>query len=485
MKNIKKIAGLLLALVMIFAMTAPAFAADETGSITITNAIVGQTYTVYQVLDLESYDAETRAYSYKAAEAWSAFINSDAIKGVYVTVDDQGYVSWVEGADAEAFAKLAQAYAAENSVTAQGSKKAEATAADPEATRVALEFAGLDLGYYLVDTTMGTLCSLDTTNPDVEMTEKNPTVTIDKEVQEDSTGEWGDENTAEVGDTVEYRTFIYAQKGAQNYVLHDKMAEGLTLNQDSIVVTVAGAQEPMTVGTEYTVAFDTADGCDFEITFAQSYLDTITAETEILVTYDAVLNENAVVYPESNNNDTKLDWGEENSTEWDTTKTYTFKFDLVKTNDSNELLEGAKFELYTAETEGEKIALVKEEEGVYRIATDEEIAAEGFESAVIEGSQVLVKGMDANTTYWLEETEAPAGYNKLAARVKVEIKEENLDANVLEGVYQDGGVHVINKAGTELPETGGIGTTIFYVLGGILVLAAVVLLVTKKRMSEN
>ena len=129
MKHMKKLASLLLALVMVFAMGVSVFAEGETGSITINDAVVGQTYTIYQILDLESYDASAEAYAYKATTAWSAFINSDAIKGTYVEVDAQGYVTWKTGADAAAFAKAAQQYAKDNSITNQGSVTATTTTA--------------------------------------------------------------------------------------------------------------------------------------------------------------------------------------------------------------------------------------------------------------------------------------------------------------------------------------------------------------------
>lgn len=516
MKNMKKIYSLLLAMVMIFSMTLTAYAEGETGSITIKDAVVGQTYTIYQILDLESYSTETDeegkvtptgAYSYKATKDWSDFINqeddkataevNEGIKGVYVNVDDQGYVTWVDGADAAAFAKLAQAYAKEKGIADQGTQTASAeNAGDKYAT---VSFTGLDLGYYLVDTTLGTLCSLDTTNPSVVMEEKNEEPTIEKEVQEDSEvneedGGWGESNTAEIGDIVNFKTIVYAKPGAQNYVVHDKMSEGLTLNQNSIVVTVGSTT--LTKGTDYTVAFnvshgtdtveDTADDytCDFEITFAQTYLDTIKADTELVITYSAILNDDAVISTDANTNDTKLDYGDDSETEWDQTTTFTFKFDLVKIDSEKNLLEGARFELYEDETGENKIALVKENDGVYRIATDAESVADNFTPAVIEGSQAVVKGLDADTTYWLEEIVAPVGYNKLASRVKVEMKDSNLNANILDGKYQDGGVYVENKAGTELPSTGGIGTTIFYIVGGVLVFGAVVLLVTKRRMNK-
>ena len=162
-------------------------------------------------------------------------------------------------------------------------------------------------------------------------------------------------------------------------------------------------------------------------------------------------------------------------------------FDIIKTDSSMKVLNGAKFELYDAQTAGNKIDLVKVSDGVYRVATATEKNAEGFTSAVIEAGKATVKGLDANTTYWLEETEAPAGYNKLAGRVEVKIENSNLTTNMTGDTWatDNGGVQITNKTGTELPSTGGMGTTLFYTLGSILVLGAGILLVTKKRMSEK
>ena len=392
-------------------------------------------------------------------------------------------MTWVKGADVAAFAKLAQVEAAKMT--------ADATATTTDSTTVS--FTELKLGYYLVDTTLGTLCSLNTTKPSVVMEEKNEVPVPEKTVKEDYTGNYGESNTAQIGDTVEFKTVIHAKKGAQDYKLHDQMEAGLTLNRDSI--TVKAGETALTKDTDYTVAFDVAckdkNGanatCDFEITFTQTYLDSITTNTDIVVTYTAVLNENAEIAVATNDNETKLDYGDNSHSEWDVTTTKTFMFDIIKTDSNRKVLTGAKFELYDAETVGSKIALVKGTDGVYHVATDAEKSAEGFTSAVIEAGRATVKGLDANTTYWLEETEAPAGYNKLASRVRVEIMEANLTTTMTGETWEqgNGGVQITNQAGTELPSTGGMGTTIFYVLGSILAVGAIVLLVTKKRMNAS
>lgn len=475
MRKPNKLVALIFAILASIAMLLPtsAYAAtnDNSGSITINDAEPGHTYNAYQVLVLESYTDKV-AYSYKANEDWADWLKT---QNQYVAIDGQGYVTWVDGADVAAFAKAAIAYAEANNITAAGTQTAPAASEGQRYSTV--KFENLNLGYYLVNTTVGTLCSLDTTTPNVVMKEKNDLPGIVKEVKEDSTGEWGEENSAEIGDTVEFKTTITAKAGAESYVLHDVMSKGLTLNANSIKVQAGGSDLDAANYTVKTTGL--TDECDFEIEFAQSYLDTITADTSIIVTYTAVVNENAEVFNVPNTNKTKLQFGADHrdETTWDETKTYTYKVDVVKTDGSDKVLDGAEFKLYDAETGGHEIALVKVSDGVYRFAKDGET---GVGTITTVNGQLEIKGFDANTTYWLEETKAPEGYNKLAGRVEIAVKNANIDATVSGGIWQSGGVHIVNNTGTELPSTGGIGTAIFYALGGALVLGAIVFLSRKR-----
>ncbi len=482
MKMFKKLAGLLLAMIMVFSMSTVAFAAqgtnDNSGSITINDAEIGHTYNAYQILVLESYNTDAKAYAYKANDAWKGWLETQT---QYVSIDAQGYVTWVKNADPAAFAKAALAHATEESIKPVDAKTADSTT---------VSFTGLNLGYYLIDTTLGTLCSLDTTTPDVEMKEKNEVPSQEKKVQEDSDGSWGDKNTAEIGDTVNYRTTINAKPGAQKYVLHDKMSKGLTLNPESITVAepdgLTKGQDAAN-GDYHVVTTGLSDGCTFEVVFHQSYLDTITANTDIVVTYSAVVNENAEVSPTGNSNETKLEYGEANSPEDkftppSETETYTFKVDVVKTDDKNKVLDGAQFKLYDAKTDGNEIALVQVSDGVYRLAEEGET---GVNYITTVNGQLEIKGFDANTNYYLEETKAPDGYNKLAERVDIAVKDANLNATVDNGIWDNGGVHIVNKTGSLIPSTGGMGTTIFYIIGGVLVAAAGIFFVIRRRVSAG
>lgn len=474
MKHFKKLLGLLLALTLSLTLCLPAFAKgtnDNSGSITINDAVEGHTYKAYQIFVLESYDETKGAFAYTANSKWSDWLKTQTR---YVKIDAQGYVTWVQDADAAAFAKAALAHAEEQRIKEDASKTADSTT---------VSFMGLNLGYYLVDTTLGTLCSLDTTIPNVTMEEKNELPGIVKEVKEDSDNSWGDGNTAEIGDTVEFKITISAKKGAESYELHDVMDAGLTLDPDSITVakpTGLIKGQDASSGDYHVVTTGLNDGCTFEVIFHQPYLDTLTADTDIVVTYNAVVNENAEVYNVPNTNKTQLKFGDDHrdETTWDETETYTFKVDVVKTDNEKKVLDGARFKLYDKETGGNEIALVKVSDGVYRLAKDGE---NGVEYITTVNGQLEIKGFDANTNYYLEETKAPDGYHKLGQRVEIPVKDANLEATVENGVYKDGGVWVENIPGKELPSTGGMGTALFYIGGGVLVVGAAALFVLKKR----
>lgn len=472
MKLLKKLAGMLLAMIMVLSMSTVAFAAhgtnDNSGSITINDAEKGHTYNAYQVLVLESYNTDAGAYSYKANGAWKNWLESQT---KYVSIDAQGYVTWVKDADVAAFAKAALAHAEEANINPVATKTADDTT---------VKFENLNLGYYLIDTTLGTLCSLDTAVSDVEMFEKNEQPPVKKEVKEDSTGNWGNENTAEIGQTVEFRSTIGAKPGAQGYVLHDVMSAGLTLDPDSIKATGLKKGQDASNGDYHVVTTGLSDECTFEVVFHQSYLDTITKNTDIVVTYSAVVNEDAQISPSVNPNETTLKYGEDSEFETvpSKTETYTFKVDVVKTDDDNKVLNGAQFKLYDAKTGGNEIALVKVSDGVYRLAKDGET---GVEYITTVKGQLKIKGFDANTNYYLEETKAPDGYNKLAERVEIAVKDANVEASVSNDTWQSGGVHIVNKAGDLLPTTGGMGTTILYIIGGVLVIGAGAVLIIRRR----
>lgn len=456
----KKIISVLLALVMTLALSVTALAAGE-NSITVTNAQANETYKIYKMLDL-SVNADKTAYTYTVNAAWTNFFTGEGAGAAYVDINDQGYVTWKtdkkDAASMEAFGKAAAAYATANHIATAAD--AQTPAKDGEIT-----FTGLESGYYLITSTNGTLAMVDTTptNRDATVKEKNPDSTIDKQVQEDSTGKWGTDNSAQIGDTVNFQVTITVKKGAKNYVMHDQMDDGLTPNINSI--TING----LTKGTEYTVAENPSDGCTFHVVFTQSYLDTITDDTALTITYSAVLNEKAEVGT-SENNKAQLTWGDNSSTTWVYTQTDTYQFAVLKyaANDTEKNpLAGATFQLKDAN--GNVVKLIKISDTEYQVANGNEAGAvESF--ITVASGKVTIKGVDLDK-YTLVETSAPAGYNLLKDPVEVTVGADNALV-----------VQVANQSGTELPSTGGMGTTIFYVLGGVLMAGAFVLLVVRKRM---
>ncbi|MDY5944977.1 MAG: SpaH/EbpB family LPXTG-anchored major pilin [Faecalibacterium sp.] len=483
-KAMKKLMAALLAVAMVCAMAIPAFAVSGSspagkGSITISKAVAGETYTLYKMFDLNSYDTEADTYSYTVVSDWEDFFKNGAAGNSYITLEN-GHPTWIDGKDAAEFAKAALAYATEKSITATKTVIANSNT---------VSFTGLDLGYYLVDTSLGALCGLNTTKPDVTINEKNQVPGIDKEVKS-SDGSWVTENTAKIGDTVNYKVTITVQTANNRYVLHDTMSDGLTFNKNSVKVTVNNAD---VANSNYElVTTGLADGETFNIKFNDSYIATLDAGTKIEVTYSAVVNEKAKVDSNENTNEAYLVYGNNHETTHGKTNTNLYQFDLIKyCGTSGKLLGGAQFKLYDAMTGGNEINLVKNEDGTYRVATATENPVAYIET--VAGKTVKISGLDKKV-YYLEETVPPAGYNGLTERVTVDLStgsKKVTNGYFTDGTYDEasadsiGGVAVVNNAGTTLPGTGGIGTTIFYVIGGGLMAAAAILLITKKRMENH
>ena len=216
-KAIKKLLAALLAVAMLCAMAVPAFAASSSndGKITINNAVSGQTYTIYRILELE-YDQTNNAYRYTAVEAWNTFINT---RSSDLKVDNAtGTVTWVNSdknnnsSAIQNFADAAGKWASDNTIANDGFKTASGST---------VTFTDLPLGWYLVVSSLsnGALCSIGTTDKEVTINEKNGAPTVDKEVLEDSTNTYGKGNDADVGDTVTFCATIKVTDGdPKNYV---------------------------------------------------------------------------------------------------------------------------------------------------------------------------------------------------------------------------------------------------------------------------
>lgn len=499
MKLIKKIAAIMFAFMMVVSMSCNVKANDTTaetgeGKITINNAILGQTYKIYKILELESYNPTTENYAYKVTTEWKSFIEDEG-KDYLKKVDGTDYVNWVgdssnNGEHVKTFAEKAIAYAKDVNNNINPLQTNE------NVTSNTVTFNNLPLGYYLVDSSVGTLCSLDTTKPAATIQEKNGVPSVDKIITSGGVVfNGGKSNSANIGDTVYFKTTITAQPGAQNYVLHDKMTEGLTFDQNSVNVSLhknaQNTDRDLSKTTDYSVETTNLEStdpkCTFHVNFVPTFCDSLEANDIITVTYSATLNENAMIAGEGNKNETWLKYGENNNletthptTDTKTFEMHVFKFYKDKKNSDKETgLADAVFTLSKKSDGTEPIKLTKtnENSNIYKVnnnGTITDITTPG-------DGKFTIQGLGAGT-YYLTEIKQPDGYNKLAKSVKVEIDVNGaitVDGKLITGV--DKLVKVENKSGTVLPSTGGTGTTMIYLIGGALVLGSGVVLVTKRR----
>lgn len=486
MKQAKQIASLLLVLVLVFSMVSTVFAADSPAyTIEVTNSntsisIDGITYSAYKLFNV-TYAGE--AHSYTITDEFKSF--------TYVDKSGEALIAYVaaledNAKELDAFAKAALEYATENQIEAAGS-----AAATEETATISVATAG----YYLIAGTATTnegqtvtaACSLDTTNPTAEVHVKADAPTIDKVIVNADDGN-SNGTSVNVGDVVDFKltSKVPNMTGYETYqyIVHDTMSAGLTFNND-VAVKIGDA---VLASSDYTVV---ADGQSFTITISD--LTVYTEDAAIEITYSATLNSHALT-TDVEKNTVNLEYSNNPNNTTSTTTTpddvvYVYDFDIVidkyVDGHTGQKLADAQFVLY--KVEGENKQYYKLANGKVTWVTTEAEATVVTTNAQGEAS---FTGLDAGT-YYLHETKAPDGYNQLKDDIKVEITATYTDSGTLATTntsHTDNGQYSItqgiaNSTGSELPETGGMGTTLFYAIGGILVLAAVVLLVTKKRMS--
>ena len=478
MKKMKKIFALLIAMVMVLGMSTSVFAASD-GTITIQNTVKDKSYEVYKVFDA-TYSGTNVSYTYDGSNATflaalqgesSPFTATANTAGTYNIALKEGKTA----SDVSTFLTAQKANLGSAVKTATGDGKTQT-------------LTGLDYGYYYITTTTGSAVTIDSALKDVTVIDKNEVIPPPDKAEKVANGEWTEEpesgnerTTGNIGDTVNYKVTgsfnrYQGEELVTKITFTDTMSAGLTPNKDVVIkingttvdVTPTYSNSDRTWTAEITTATVADDGT---ITF--NYDTPSTYE----ITYSAVINENAkIADPENNTFTLKYnDKGDQS----DTTEVVTYKIDLKKVDPSGTKLAGAKFKLYDAATEGNEILVVlvsgtgdktSTVDNVYRHAKANET---GVEMVTGTTGKIIVQGL-ANGSYYFEETEAPEGFNKLTARTDATTI---TDANAT--------ITVTNQSGTELPSTGGMGTTIFYIIGAILVIGAGVVLVTRRRMRAN
>lgn len=476
MRLAKRFTCVLLALVMILSLGVTAFADEEatstagSGSITIDNPIANVTYKAYKIFDVV-YSGSAYSYTISGDSEWFDVI---ATKG-----DDGAVTSKITGLTFEKvynentyIVTKTDGFSAASFASTLKENVDKKTSTELTASGTTVTVSNLPLGYYFVASNTGALCNLTTTNPSVTIHDKNDVVfekTDDKtDVEIGQTVNYV--ITGKVPDTTGFEKFTYK--------ITDKMSSGLTFNND-VKVYIDGAE----VNQNYVLETGYEAGeYDFILT-----IDVMKLEygKKIEVKYSATVNENAIAKIEKNtaileysNNPTD----DKTSKLTDSEKVYSSKIVIDKYAQGSETtkLSGAKFILYkkvTAEGGSETLKYYKwndSEKKVDWVQSKDEATV-----VTTDSNGAATFGGLANGTYYLEETEAPAGYNELTSAVEVTIAGDETETALTNTAK------VENKTGTELPSTGGVGTTIFYVLGSVLVIGAAVLLITKKRMNAE
>ena len=549
MKHTKKLASLLLALVLAFALAVPAFAADSY-TITINNSVDGYTYTAYQIFTGDL--AEESGKKVLSNIVWGTGVTSTGQSALLMFGKNTGEEPYASAAAlAESLTQSNVADFAEEAGkylnTTAGTNSSFAT--DKYTISVTAP------GYYLIKNTSvpnsGNTTDTTYTNyilevvADATVEHKGTFPTVDKNIGTVETIETkvngADYN---IGDDVPFTLTATLPDNLSTYetykiIFHDTLDAGLTYNTDSAKVYVINNGSATDVkATGYTV---TSSGQTLTVTIGDVKKLTdnngaaiiVTAASKIVVEYTAELNVSADIGTPGNKNTVYLEysndpnWNKEGTeptgnTPKDEVLVFTYELDVTKVDGQNKdkKLKDAEFVLYreVSKTVGETQTKVKEyvtvdEAGkVIGWTENDHDSTETNKASVLKSDtngSIKVIGLDAGT-YYLEEIKAPSGYNLLEndisvtitatldktettgpklTELKISVKEDKAGATATEnpGVLDTGIVstNVENNAGATLPETGGMGTTLFYVLGGVLVVGAVVLLITKKRMGAE
>ena len=472
MKKMRKVAGMLMAATVAMAMPMSTMAA----TIEVDKAIAGETYTAYKIFDYtgnvqdEADQANPVAYTMAKTNDWVSDVRGYKSGTVFDVTESKGnsgilVVKLKEGVtlDAADFAQYLK------------SKVTGKTGIPVTATETEAIFTNLDKGYYFVNTTTGSLCSLVNTDSYQTLEEKNELPEGEKKIVTDG-NVTADSITATIGSTIKYKITVTDKKGTdQAITVHDKMDAGLEFNKDSLEVWRNGVK--LTSGYTYDkdATYTDTDNCTFEVVLGAELVKDLQENETVEIIYTATVGAGAIDAGATSKNTAKIDYSHNTIDIPDIPEVYTYKFGLVKTDKDKNVLSGAKFKLYADSAATTEIKVVKLADGTYRVAVEGETGVE------IEAGVTEIKGL-GNGTYYLVETEAPQNYNPLTEAVEVKIEDGDkvatLDNN--NTVYKEGGVQVINYTGTILPSTGGIGTTIFYA-AGIVVMAGAVFFVVRSR----
>lgn len=508
MKKMKKILALMLAAIMMMAMSVTAFAAGTTCSLTVTakggQDLKGQTINLYKLFDVtESTSGETKNYAYtvNTAEGYKTALVDALTKAGKTTITadskDEEFAAAVldlqktEGA-VQKFANDFTAYALTKNLSATANSEKIT-----EENKTSYTFNNLAAGYYLVYVTGGkaiqsSLVTVDATTNTVNLKTEAPSIT-----------KTANKETAEIGQVVTYtvKGAIPDTTGYAGYVykIHDELSKGLdfvndvsgtacTGNKVAVKVAFTDGTDASAAPTEAAIATDNSKKMSLDLSAWVKANQTNKGKT-FTVTYYAKVNKGAEV---TNNNNASLEYGNNPSDTTTTTpseaKTNTYPLDIKKINKKTKgLLAGAKFSLYRSAIDaknGENAIAVTGSNGSYVVDADSKNTV--FESVATEvgnGYNLHLNGLAAGD-YWLVETQAPEGFNKLTDPIKVTITKDgdtNWTVKKNDTAEEDKIIDVENSTGSLLPSTGGRGAIAFAVIAALLVFGVAVSFIRDKR----
>lgn len=513
MKNGKKLIGLMMALVMLMAMSMTSFAAD------ITIDGVGSKYEAYKLLN--ATDGGNGKFAYTVNDKYLTILQNETQK-----TSDKDIVAYISKLNSTATRDFADAVY----------QKIEAASLTADAETTTKKFSGVDQGYYLIveaATETGniqdpySLVMLDTAgNDEITIKAKESQPTLDKQIQHNELGTWQEVGDNQIGDTVNFRLVVTVPDFTADYTtyvykIHDIMSDGLTcsIDSDDDVTIKKHNDDTQILAADYYNVTKVGNGFEIDIDVKKGVSDnTLHHGHQLFIYYSATVNGNAIVQTDAQTNTAYLEYSNNpyddttTETEKDTVYDWTFEMNLEKidggaVDPANARLNGAKFVLSkngslavpeydaskgTLSSTTDLIKVVKDEStNTYRIATDSD--APEKTTYVIDAGLATIKGLDDSTYYYLYEVKAPNGFNMLDKPVLVEISSSyNAEGNSLKTSLSVNNAkassmvaQVVNNSGTELPETGGIGTQIFYIAGGILLVGALVVLITRRRMNAE
>lgn len=509
MKAWKRISSVFVAVMMLITMALPAFAAEQSGqgSIIISNATVGKEYSIYKIFDANPAGNDG-AIAYTTDESMkNAIENTEGGSGLFTfTKNISGTYNVEKKASDAAIIAFLQTAVDKMNLEPDDTKTAESAE---------VKFQNLAYGYYLVTSSLGSVVTVDSTNKNVTVIDKNQKgpswdgdgkTIVDSDVQNSktiSTGSYGDTVKFSISvDTTNYN----GEKKIMEYYVKDTLGSGLSYQRDTLVVKVG--DKTLTEGSDYTITYG-SDGQNFQIAIPWYANGAFAYESpsRITVTYAATLNEDAVIAGAGNKNTATFGYKDDcGSTVWEseekTTTTYTYALAIRKVDIKGQVLSGAHFTI-------EDLGGVKQDDGTYAYTANTE--ADGYTTDFVtdDNGLLIVKGVAAGT-YTATETKAPAGYNLLTDTVDITASVDSTssytttittyydaEGNVVDKKVTGGSqsttttivpvtaIHVINQAGTELPSTGGAGTVWFYLIGAVLIIAAGVLMFVRRRMRTD